>query len=61
MTDTITLPPLRGRIDIVFGEPFDAGDGSGRRTRSALDAATARIHKRLTEHLEYAHRATGRG
>jgi 1-acyl-sn-glycerol-3-phosphate acyltransferase len=54
------LPPLRGRIDVVFGEPFDAGDGSGRRTRAALDAATARIQKRLTEHLEYAHHATGR-
>jgi 1-acyl-sn-glycerol-3-phosphate acyltransferase len=55
------LPPLRGRIDVVFGEPFDAGDGSGRRTRGALDDATVRIQKRLTEHLEYAHRATGRG
>ncbi len=54
------LPPLRGRIDVVFGDPFDAGDGSGRRTRTALDAATSRIQKRLTEHLEYANRATGR-
>jgi 1-acyl-sn-glycerol-3-phosphate acyltransferase len=54
------LPPLRGRVDVVFGDPFDAGDGSGRRTRTALDAATSRIQKRLTEHLEYAHRATGR-
>lgn len=54
------LPPLRARIDVVFGEPFDAGDGSGRRTRGALDAATVRIGKRLTEHLAYAHRSTGR-
>src|SRR5690606_21400183 len=27
------LPPLRSRVDVVFGDPFDAGDGSGRRTR----------------------------
>lgn len=24
------LPPLRSRVDVVFGEAFDAGDGSGR-------------------------------
>ncbi|MDX3236801.1 lysophospholipid acyltransferase family protein [Streptomyces sp. ME03-5709C] len=53
------LPPVRGRVDIVFGDPFDAGDGSGRRTRTALDAATARIQKHLTGHLEYARRTTG--
>ncbi|GAA1887052.1 lysophospholipid acyltransferase family protein [Streptantibioticus ferralitis] len=55
------LPPLRSRIDVVFGDPFDPTDGSGRRTRSVLDAATARIQKQLTAHLEYARRATGRG
>lgn len=54
------LPPLRSRIDVVFGDPFEAGDGSGRRTRSALDAATTRIQERLTAHLDYARRATGR-
>jgi 1-acyl-sn-glycerol-3-phosphate acyltransferase len=54
------LPPVRGRVDIVFGDPFDAGDGSGRRTRTALDAATARIQKHLTGHLEYARGTTGR-
>jgi 1-acyl-sn-glycerol-3-phosphate acyltransferase len=54
------LPPLRARIDVVFGEPFEAGDGSGRRTRSALDAATARIQERLTAHLAEARKATGR-
>jgi 1-acyl-sn-glycerol-3-phosphate acyltransferase len=54
------LPPLRARVDIVFGEPFEAGDSSGRRTRSALDAATARIQERLTAHLADARRATGR-
>jgi 1-acyl-sn-glycerol-3-phosphate acyltransferase len=54
------LPPLRSRIDIVYGEPFDAGDGSGRRTRGALDAATLRIQERLTAHLAYAKQATGR-
>ncbi|MFF9089353.1 lysophospholipid acyltransferase family protein [Streptomyces sp. NPDC014991] len=54
------LPPLRSRIDVVFGDPFDAGDGTGRRTRGALDEATERIRKRLTSHLENARRLTGR-
>ncbi|MEW2266988.1 lysophospholipid acyltransferase family protein [Streptomyces sp. NPDC047868] len=54
------LPPLRSRIDVVFGDPFDAGDGSGRRTRKALDEATERIQKQLTAHLENARRLTGR-
>lgn len=53
------LPPLRSRIDVVFGDPFEAGDRSGRRTRAALDAATVRIQEKLTAHLEYARRATG--
>ncbi|MGW1895178.1 lysophospholipid acyltransferase family protein [Streptomyces sp. NPDC002004] len=54
------LPPLRSRVDVVFGDPFDAGDGSGRRTRKALDEATVRIQERLTAHLENARRLTGR-
>jgi 1-acyl-sn-glycerol-3-phosphate acyltransferase len=54
------LPPLRHRIDVVFGDPFEAGDGSGRRTRTALDEATARIQKQLTAHLENARRLTER-
>jgi 1-acyl-sn-glycerol-3-phosphate acyltransferase len=54
------LPPLRGRLDVVFGEPFDAGDGSGRRTRKTLDEATERIRKQLAAHLENARRLTGR-
>nr|WP_206314416.1 lysophospholipid acyltransferase family protein [Streptomyces coryli] len=54
------LPPLRSRIDVVFGDPFEAGDGSGRRTRKALDDATGRIQERLTAHLAAARRATGR-
>nr|WP_206323975.1 lysophospholipid acyltransferase family protein [Streptomyces sp. HNM0574] len=54
------LPPLRGRVDVVFGDPFEAGDGSGRRTRSAMDAATVRIQQRLTEHLGQARILTGR-
>ncbi|MFJ5294176.1 lysophospholipid acyltransferase family protein [Streptomyces sp. NPDC088348] len=54
------LPPLRSRVDVVFGDPFDAGDGSGRRTRTALDEATVRIQQRLTAHLESARRLTGR-
>nr|WP_202446939.1 lysophospholipid acyltransferase family protein [Streptomyces sp. SID5468] len=58
------LPPLRGRVDVVFGDPFDAtgtdGGPGARRTRAALDAATARIQERLTAHLRDARRATGR-
>ncbi|MFE9683443.1 lysophospholipid acyltransferase family protein [Streptomyces sp. NPDC006285] len=54
------LPPLRSRVDVVFGDPFQAGDGSGRRTRKALDEATVRIQKQLTTHLENARRLTGR-
>lgn len=54
------LPPLRGRVDVVFGDPFAADDGSGRRTRKALDAATLRIQERLTRHLADARGRTGR-
>ncbi|MEZ7004732.1 lysophospholipid acyltransferase family protein [Streptomyces sp. AD55] len=54
------LPPLRSRVDVVFGDPFEAGDGSGRRTRKALDEATERIRARLTAHLDHAGRLTGR-
>ncbi|MGV2918750.1 lysophospholipid acyltransferase family protein [Streptomyces alfalfae] len=54
------LPPLRSRVDVVFGDPFEAGDGSGRRTRKALDEATVRIQERLSRHLENARRLTGR-
>lgn len=54
------LPPLRSRVDVVFGDPFEAGDGSGRRTRKALDEATERIQKQLGAHLENARRLTGR-
>ncbi|KOV91327.1 MULTISPECIES: lysophospholipid acyltransferase family protein [unclassified Streptomyces] len=57
---TKALPPLRSRIDVVFGDPFEAGDGSGRRTRKALDEATERIRKQLISHLENAGRLTGR-
>ncbi|WP_249375636.1 1-acyl-sn-glycerol-3-phosphate acyltransferase [Streptomyces sp. I05A-00742] len=54
------LPPLRSRVDVVFGDAFAAGDGSGRRTRTALDEATARIQRRLSAHLADAKRFTGR-
>ncbi|WLQ33000.1 lysophospholipid acyltransferase family protein [Streptomyces castrisilvae] len=68
------LPPLRSRVDVVFGAPFEAQEGarsshegggrraggSGRRTRKALDEATLRIQARLTGHLEHAGRLTGR-
>lgn len=54
------LPALRSRVDVVFGDAFEAGDSSGRRTRKALDDATVRIQERLTAHLENARRLTGR-
>ncbi|MFV0130612.1 lysophospholipid acyltransferase family protein [Streptomyces sp. HMX112] len=54
------LPPLRSGVDVVFGDPFRAGDAGGRRTRTALDDATVRIQERLTAHLENARRLTGR-
>ncbi|MFC8433800.1 lysophospholipid acyltransferase family protein [Streptomyces sp. NPDC057253] len=54
------LPALRSRVDVVFGDPFEAGDGTGRRTRKALDEATERIQKQLSSHLENARRLTGR-
>ncbi|MFF1307545.1 lysophospholipid acyltransferase family protein [Streptomyces sp. NPDC058307] len=54
------LPPLRSRVDVVYGDPFEAGDGSGRRTRKALDEATERIQKQLSTHLHNARRLTGR-
>ncbi|MER5361766.1 lysophospholipid acyltransferase family protein [Streptomyces sp. NPDC002785] len=69
------LPPLRSRVDVVFGDAFDAQEGarssdkggggrrvggSGRRTRKALDEATVRIQGRLTAHLDEARRFTGR-
>ncbi|MFJ1750579.1 lysophospholipid acyltransferase family protein [Streptomyces sp. NPDC088116] len=54
------LPALRSRVDVVFGAPFEAGDGSGRRTRKALDEATERIQERLTAHLGNAKRLTAR-
>ncbi|MFD7492806.1 lysophospholipid acyltransferase family protein [Streptomyces sp. NPDC059832] len=69
------LPPLRSRVDVVFGDAFEAQEGarssdkggggrrvggSGRRTRKALDEATVRIQGRLTAHLDEARRFTGR-
>lgn len=54
------LPKLRSRVDVVFGDPFDAGDGSGRRTRTALDEATRGIQENLARHLADARSTTGR-
>ncbi|MFD6350216.1 lysophospholipid acyltransferase family protein [Streptomyces roseolus] len=54
------LPAFRSRVDVVFGDAFDAGDGSGRRTRKALDEATLRVQEHLTGHLKNARRLTGR-
>ncbi|MET8677496.1 lysophospholipid acyltransferase family protein [Streptomyces sp. NPDC004647] len=55
------LPPLRSRVDVVFGDSFSAGDATGRATRKALDEATVRIQQRLTAHLEKARRTTEHG
>ncbi|WP_190129468.1 lysophospholipid acyltransferase family protein [Streptomyces mashuensis] len=54
------VSPLRSRVDVVYGEPFRAGDGSGRRTRTALDEATTGIQRHLAAHLADAKRQTGR-
>ncbi|WP_062215047.1 1-acyl-sn-glycerol-3-phosphate acyltransferase [Streptomyces sp. NBRC 109706] len=55
------LPPLRGRLDVVFGEPFTvAAPGGSRRGRAALDEATTVIQRRLAAHLREARHATGR-
>ncbi|MFF2653448.1 lysophospholipid acyltransferase family protein [Streptomyces sp. NPDC058045] len=54
------LPPLRSRVDVVFGEPFQAAEPGGRRTRKALDEATEGIQRRLAAHLENARRLTSR-
>ncbi|MFJ6216100.1 lysophospholipid acyltransferase family protein [Streptomyces sp. NPDC092296] len=54
------LPPLRGRIDVVFGDPFDAGDGSPLRTRTAMREASERVRTRLAGHLAQARELTGR-
>lgn len=59
------VPPLRGRVDVVYGDAFEAqegarGAGGGRRTRKALDEATERVQARLTGHLTRARRLTGR-
>ncbi|MEW9519184.1 lysophospholipid acyltransferase family protein [Streptomyces tubercidicus] len=67
------VPPLRSRVDVVFGDAFEAQEGArssaeggggrragGRRTRKALDEATVRIQERLTAHLAEARRLTGR-
>ncbi|GEB53001.1 1-acyl-sn-glycerol-3-phosphate acyltransferase [Streptomyces cacaoi] len=54
------LPPLRSRVDVVFGDPLTVGDGSGRRTRKALDEATTELQRGLAAHLTEARRLTGR-
>ncbi|MCD0484613.1 1-acyl-sn-glycerol-3-phosphate acyltransferase [Streptacidiphilus sp. ASG 303] len=54
------LPPLRGRIDVVFGDPFDASDGSRLRTRRAMLEASERLQTRLAGHLAQARELTGR-
>ncbi|MDT0445671.1 lysophospholipid acyltransferase family protein [Streptomyces johnsoniae] len=52
------LPAARSRIDVVFGEPVTVG--GGRRTRAALDEATARLQESLAAHLRDARRRTAR-
>ncbi|UCM87124.1 lysophospholipid acyltransferase family protein [Streptomyces marincola] len=52
------LPAARSRIDVVFGDPFTLS--GTRRTRTALDEATATLGERLTGHLRDARRGTDR-
>ncbi|MCF3963926.1 lysophospholipid acyltransferase family protein [Streptomyces fuscigenes] len=52
------LPPIRSRVDIVFGDPFQVP--SGGRTRSAMDDATVHVQQQLTGHLKAARQLTGR-
>jgi 1-acyl-sn-glycerol-3-phosphate acyltransferase len=54
------LPPLLGRVDVVFGEPFHPvpESAAGRVSRTALDEATERLRERLTAHLAEARRIT---
>ncbi|TDC68994.1 1-acyl-sn-glycerol-3-phosphate acyltransferase [Streptomyces hainanensis] len=54
------FPPLRRRIDVVYGDPFTPAAAGGRRTRAALDEATLAIQERLAAHLKEARRLTGR-
>ncbi|KAB8157846.1 1-acyl-sn-glycerol-3-phosphate acyltransferase [Streptomyces sp. 3MP-14] len=55
------LPPLRSRVDVVFGEPFTLeGAGGSRRGRAALDRASAELQARLADHVRRARRATDR-
>ncbi len=54
------LPPLRGRIDVVFGDPYDLGQGSRLRTRKAMAEASERLRTRLAGHLAQARELTGR-
>ena len=53
------LPPLRARIDVVFGEPVTAADGGGGRTRTEIRAASVRLKHRLAGHLRQARQITG--
>ncbi|TDC24372.1 1-acyl-sn-glycerol-3-phosphate acyltransferase [Streptomyces sp. 8K308] len=54
------FPPLRRRIDVVYGDPFTPVAPGGRRTRAALDTATLLVQERLAAHLKEARRLTGR-
>jgi 1-acyl-sn-glycerol-3-phosphate acyltransferase len=54
------LPSLRGRVDVVFGDPFDARDGSRLRTRQALTEASERLRTLLAGHLAQARELTDR-
>jgi 1-acyl-sn-glycerol-3-phosphate acyltransferase len=47
------LPRLRARLDVVFGAPVTLPD-AGRRTRSALESATAQLRDVLLAHRESA-------
>jgi 1-acyl-sn-glycerol-3-phosphate acyltransferase len=55
------LPPLRTRVDVVYGEPFTVrGPDGARAGRKALAAVSGELRERLAGHLTEARRLTGR-
>jgi len=58
-TSVNALPAPRARIDVVFGDAFRVGDGTGRRTRTVLREAAETVKERLTGHLESSRELVG--
>jgi 1-acyl-sn-glycerol-3-phosphate acyltransferase len=48
-TTLSALPPMRSRLEVVFGTPVDLPD-VGVRTRAAVEQANHRLHAALTAH-----------